>query len=63
MTMPNGVIIGWRGVYKREGALPPLKFSPPLKQIDILSLVLLLFERGIKGVSAGKSTIGKQNAT
>jgi len=41
----------WRGECKREGASPPLKISPPLKQTYFLSRAILLFERGIKGVS------------
>ena len=40
---------GWRGECKREGASPPLKTSPPLKQTYFLSHAILLFERGIKG--------------
>jgi hypothetical protein len=42
---------GWRGELRREGAKPPLIFSPPLKQTDFALLNTNLFERGIKGVS------------
>jgi hypothetical protein len=45
------VFIGWRGEFRREGALPPLKFSPSLKHQIIRTLRFKLFERGIKGVS------------
>jgi len=31
---------------RREGAKPPPKISPPLKQIYFLSRAMLLFERG-----------------
>jgi hypothetical protein len=42
---------GWRGEFGREGAPPPLKFSPPLKQNNIKSMKIDQFERGTKGVS------------
>ena len=42
---------GWKEEYTREGAKPPLKFSPPLEQKEIRILIIILFERGIKGVS------------
>jgi hypothetical protein len=38
---------GWRGELGREGALPPLIFSPPLEQILIWAYGVNLFERGI----------------
>jgi len=44
-------INSWRGECKREGASPPLKVSPPLKQTYFLSHAIRLFERGFKGVS------------
>jgi hypothetical protein len=44
-------IDSWRGECKREGASPPLKVSPPLKQTYFLSRAIRLFERGIKGES------------
>jgi len=44
-------IDSWRGEFKREGAKPPLKISPPLKQTYFISRAILLFERGIKGES------------
>jgi hypothetical protein len=37
---------GWR-----EGASPPLKFSPPLKLKNIRAKPTKLFERGTKGLS------------
>jgi hypothetical protein len=44
-------IYGWRGEYSREGASPPLIFSPPLEQILLWGYGINLFERGTKGVS------------
>jgi hypothetical protein len=44
-------IFGWRGESKREGASPPLRFSPPLGQMIIRIIEIRLFEKGIKGVS------------
>jgi hypothetical protein len=39
------------GKYRREGASPPLKFSPHLEQVMMQETEINLFERGIKGVS------------
>jgi hypothetical protein len=39
-------IYGCRGEFKREGAKPPLKFSPPLEQMIIRVIEIRLFERG-----------------
>jgi hypothetical protein len=36
---------------RREGAKPPLIFSPPLEQNKNRAIKIHLFERGIKGVS------------
>jgi hypothetical protein len=44
-------IYGWRGEFRREGASPPLKFSPPLEHNKIRVMLKNLFERGIKRVS------------
>jgi hypothetical protein len=44
------------GSFRREGAEPPLKFSPPLKQNKNQTLKINLFERGIKGVSLKTQT-------
>jgi hypothetical protein len=41
----------------REGAEPPLKFFPPLKQTEVLILNINQFERGIKGVSMKEKSI------
>jgi hypothetical protein len=57
-------IYGWRGEFKREGAAPPLKFFPPLEQMKNRVLYIILFERGIKGVSIEKqSTITRAGDT
>jgi len=53
-------IDSWRGECKREGAKPPLKTFPPLKQTYFLSRAILPFERGIKGESLnGESLNGE----
>ena len=54
------MIVGRRGESGREGARPPLKFSPPLKQIQECVMKEYLFERGTKGVSL-KTTNTKPN--
>jgi hypothetical protein len=43
--------VGWKGEFRREGASPPLLFSPPLEHNNLRVLNIILFERGIKGVS------------
>jgi hypothetical protein len=40
-----------KGSAYREGASPPLEFFPPLELCKIREIIIILFERGIKGVS------------
>jgi hypothetical protein len=53
---------GWRGEYRREGAPPPLIFSPPLEQILIRAHEINQFEREIKGVSINEEPDAKSTS-